>query len=212
MLDDDVTGGWYGKAKQYWSRVPATIDGVLGGEEHVHEIDIRESRAFLESVDLRGRERALDCAAGIGRVSKHLLCPLFKITDVMEPRQHLLETAKSQLSSELVGDFMLDSMERVTLRHQYDVIVMQWAAGYLPDTDFVSFLSRCKAALKPHGIVFLKDNLRRRSALDEEEGCVTRSDKSYKAIFSAAGLTCIKECRQREWPEDLLPVKMYALR
>jgi protein N-terminal methyltransferase len=51
---------------QYWNNAPATVNGVLGGMEHVHEDDIRESRAFLESLDGVGRERALDCAAGPG--------------------------------------------------------------------------------------------------------------------------------------------------
>ena len=57
----DPAKGWYGKSLSYWEKVPATIGGVLGGMDHVHEADIRESRAFIESIADVGRVRALDC-------------------------------------------------------------------------------------------------------------------------------------------------------
>eukprot|EP00741_Cyanophora_paradoxa_P014757 tig00020824_g14235.t1 len=41
---------WYGDAKDYWSKVDATVDGVLGGYGKVDGIDIRGSAAFLEAL------------------------------------------------------------------------------------------------------------------------------------------------------------------
>jgi protein N-terminal methyltransferase len=201
------------KALQYWQNAPATIDGVLGGMEHVHEMDIRESKAFLESLSRVGRERALDCAAGIGRISKHLLCPLFKLTDILEPFEHMMNRAKAELPGESVGEFLSTSMQRLVFRHTYDVVAIQWAAAYLTDEDLVSFLTRCKGALKPHGVIFLKDNVSSRDnrELDEDDNSQARSDRQYKYLFASAGLKCVKERRQQEWPPELFEAKLYAL-
>jgi protein N-terminal methyltransferase len=202
------------RMRRYWANAPPTIDGVLGGMGHVHEIDIRDSRAFLESLELPGRDRAIDCAAGIGRVSKHLLCPMFKLTDVMEPMEHMLNAAKAELPASAVGEFLCCSMGDAVFRHSYDLVAIQWAAAYLADDDLVSFLSRCKAALKPGGLIFLKDNVSSRNnrSPDEDDRSVARSNGQYKAIFAAANVTCIKEQRQRQWPSDLYEARMYALR
>jgi protein N-terminal methyltransferase len=199
---------------QYWNNAPPTVDGVLGGMEHVHEDDIRESRAFLESLDGVGRERALDCAAGIGRVSKYLLCPLFRLTDVMEPVTRMMETAKAELPKESIGEFLECSMQQMTFRHSYDVIAIPWAAAYLLDDDLVPFLSRCKNSLRTNGVIFLKDNISSRdnSARDVDDNGLARSDRQYKTLFAKAGLLCVQERVQLNWPKDLFQAKMYALR
>jgi protein N-terminal methyltransferase len=201
------------KSLEYWQNAPATVDGVLGGMEHVHEIDIRESKAFLESLPFVGRARALDCAAGIGRISKHLLCPLFNLTDVLEPFEHMINRAKAELPPESVGEFLRTSMQQVVFRHTYDVIAIQWAAAYLTDDDLVSFLTRGKTALKPQGVIFLKDNVsfRDNRDLDADDNSQARSDRQYKYLFASAGLRCVKDRRQEEWPRDLFQAKMYAL-
>ena len=46
--------------------------------------------------------RALDCGAGIGRVSKRVLLPLFSEVDLVEQNQTFLEKAKTYLVSELL--------------------------------------------------------------------------------------------------------------
>ena len=201
------------RALNYWSTAPATIDGVLGGMEHVHEIDIRESAAFLESLDLAGRDRALDCGAGIGRNSKHLLCPRFKVTDLLEPFEHMLGIAKSQLPADRIGDLLAIPIEKATLRNTYDLIALLWVVVYLEDDPLVAFLSQCKTALRPGGLIFLKDNISsRRRRLVEEDNSHIRSDRQYKDLFERAGLKCIQERVQQEWPDDLFQAKMYALR
>src|SRR5262245_1860113 len=205
---------FYEKTSRYWAEVAPTINGVLGGMEHVHEDDIRESKAFLESLTSVGRDRALDCGAGIGRVSKYLLCPLFRTTDVMERSSQMLAAAKVNLPRESVGEFFAESMERAVLRNTYDVIVLQWVAAYLQDDDLMLFLSRCREALKANGVIFLKDNVSTddKLAINREDHSRIRSDKHYKVIFAQCGITCVKEARQQRWPRDLFPAKMYALR
>ena len=204
---------WYEKTRRYWSDVEPTINGVLGGMEHVHEDDIRESKAFLESLPLLGRERALDCGAGIGRVSKLLLCPLFRTTDVMERSPQMLAAAKAALLSESVGEFLEESIETVVFRNSYDVIAMQWVAAYIKDDDLIAFLSRCKTALNPGGIIYIKDNVASDNHLfvTRDDFSRIRPDRDYKVIFDKSGLRCIREARQQKWPRDLCAARMYAL-
>lgn len=46
---------------------------------------------------------------------------------------------------------------------------------YLSDSDFVSFFSRCKAALNPNGVIVVKDNVARSGfVLDLDDCSVTR--------------------------------------
>ncbi|RNF12741.1 SAM-dependent methyltransferase [Trypanosoma rangeli] len=211
----DSETGWYGKSLQYWSKVPATVSGVLGGMEHIHDVDVKESRAFITSLPDRGTAHALDCGAGIGRITKCLLCSLYTVTDVLEPVPSMLEKAKEELKGYPVGEFLLFSMETVQLKpNTYDLIVIQWTAIYLTDDDFVKFLAHCKTALTSKGYIFFKENCSfdERFVVDKEDSSLTRSDAHYKRIFAAAGVNVVKEAIQNDWPEELFKVKMYALR
>jgi protein N-terminal methyltransferase len=93
------------------------------------------------------------------------------------------------------------------------VVWVQWVFGHLTDADGVSFLARCKSALKPHGVICLKENTISDSAfcVDKEDSSITRSGPYYKELFRLAGLEVVLEVRQREFPADLYPVYMYAL-
>lgn len=75
---------WYSSAAEYWdseANCPLSDDGVLGGYGKLTEVDVQGSNQFLDSLyEMRlefGRDRAVDCGAGIGRVAKHLLLPRF---------------------------------------------------------------------------------------------------------------------------------------
>ena len=63
---------WYKGCVDYWDRQPTTVDGVLGGYGDIHEVESDTSRAMI----IRFRHlmpstgAALDCGAGIGRISK----------------------------------------------------------------------------------------------------------------------------------------------
>lgn len=219
-LDDRKTG-WYGKAIDYWSKVPATRDGVLGGLSEIHEVDVKESILFLKAVTVAhnlGRARALDCGAGIGRLTKHVLLPLgFAKVDLLEPLQHMVDEA---LNKELVedkdriGTAFVTSMQKVQLTELYDVILIQWAAIYLTDNDFISFLKHCAEHLAPDGIVYFKENCSAGTdfVVDKDDSSLTRSDLHYKKIFAAANMHVVAETNQRDWPKTLFLVKMYALR
>lgn len=210
----DKSKGWYGKALSYWEKTPATVSGVLGGMDHINARDLKASKAFIESLEGVGRSRALDCGAGIGRISKALLMPIFETVDILEPVEHMVEQAKKELDPAKLGRVYLTSMEKAELPEKtYDVIVIQWAAIYLTDIDFVSFLKRCKQALLPGGIIFFKENCSCDDTflVDKDDSSLTRSDNHYKEIFKAAGVVLVKEQVQPNWPSDLMTVKMYGL-
>ena len=61
----------------------------------MHGIDVRDSSAFLDALIPKGsRGRALDCGAGIGRVSTGMLVPAgFKTVDVQDIVQSFIDQA-----------------------------------------------------------------------------------------------------------------------
>mmetsp|Transcript_71731 Transcript_71731/g.134153 ORF Transcript_71731/g.134153 Transcript_71731/m.134153 type:complete len:95 (+) Transcript_71731:41-325(+) len=85
---------------------------------------------------------------------------------------------------------------------------------YLPDDDLIAWLRRCKEALRPAGVMCVKENVVIQGVwhVDREDNSIMRTDEQYKAVFSSAGLEVIAEAIQENWPKTLFPVKMYALR
>ena len=75
------------------------------------------------------------------------------------------------------------------------------------------FLKRARSALEKEGIIVVKENHCFEGFLvDKEDYSVSRCADLYKKIFSEAGLSIIEEREQREWPAELLDVKMYILK
>ena len=74
------------KIIQYWDEQPATISGILGGYENINKPDILTSQKMLEKTRayISGYNTALDCGAGIGRVSEAVLIPTFDTVDLLE--------------------------------------------------------------------------------------------------------------------------------
>ncbi|XP_069149385.1 alpha N-terminal protein methyltransferase 1 isoform X2 [Solanum lycopersicum] len=180
---------WYNKGINYWQGVEATVDGVLGGYGHVNTPDIKASEDFLNSILAerfpdagRGRHLVtLDCGSGIGRITKNLLIRYFN------------------------EEFTPDA-------ERYDVIWVQWCIGHLADDDFIAFFKRAKVGLKPGGLFVLKENIARTGfVLDKEDKSITRSDSYFKELFKQCGLHIYKMKDQKEFPDELFAVKMYAL-
>lgn len=148
--DNDIS---YESAQKYWSDIPATVDGVLGGFGFISDIDIEGSRIFLESLLSCNKapctDLALDCGAGIGRITKNLLLPYFQLVDVVEPDSKFIKTIKNY-----VGEHQskIDTLYEVGLQDfnpvkRYDVIWNQWVLGYLLDQDLIAYLKRCRYIL-----------------------------------------------------------------
>ena len=135
-----------------------------------------ESRQFLIDVLKKSRSstttefgtenlkqmHALDCGAGIGRVSKTLLMPLFGKVDLLESNSRFLEKAAELLCNEpAFGKSFCQTLQSFIIPQQrYDIIWIQWVLGYLTDDDLVAFLQRAREALKlSPGMIYVKENI-----------------------------------------------------
>ncbi|XP_026492374.2 alpha N-terminal protein methyltransferase 1-like [Vanessa tameamea] len=217
LYNDDSK--FYKKAAKYWANVPATIDGVLGGYGYISGIDIDGSKVFLNHilslVNPPNRKLALDCGAGIGRVSRNLLMPYFLKVDLVEQDEKFINTAK-----QLIGEYntKLGTLYQIGLHHfkpqkQYDVVWCQWVLGHLSDYDLINFLERCSNNLARRGVIVVKENISPSDEVeyDEDDSSVTRPYRSMLNIFEEANLSLIKSDLQTGFPDGLYPVHMFAL-
>lgn len=74
---------------------------MLGGFASISYCDVQGSSHFLQQVfrtkPSPGKTYALDCGAGIGRVSKNLLINFFDKVDLVEQDERFCEEAKAAL-------------------------------------------------------------------------------------------------------------------
>ncbi len=70
---------------------------MLGGYEAIHEVESDTSRAMINSFKhmMPGMNYALDCGAGIGRITKEVLKPMFDVVDLVEPSSVQLDEARN---------------------------------------------------------------------------------------------------------------------
>ncbi|KAG7273755.1 hypothetical protein CRUP_003255 [Coryphaenoides rupestris] len=125
---------FYSNAEVYWRDVPPTVDGMLGGYGSISNVDLNGSKAFLKKFTGEGDGKAgttcaLDCGAGIGRITKRLLLPLFQTVDLVDVTQEFLDQAKTYLGEEgcRVGHYFCTGLQDfVPEPGRYDIIWIQW--------------------------------------------------------------------------------------
>lgn len=229
---------FYKDAQQYWKQIPATIDGMLGGFSSINFTDIRGSQDFLKEIfkmkPSPNKNLVLDCGAGIfwllvfrhliyyitisgiGRVTKHLLIPIFHKVDVVEQDEHFANSVKEYVgNSPKLGTIYNQGLQEFQPESmRYDVIWSQWVLGHLTNDDFVNFFQRCGQALTKNGIVIVKENVTSTDAIDidEVDSSVTRPLGMVKALFARSGLRIIKMVRQNNFPSGIFPVYMFAMK
>eukprot|EP01079_Euglenida_sp_SAG-EU17-18_P006119 gene6119-1094_t len=106
--------GWNDRVDAYWKTQAASVDGVLGGLTRIEEADVKHSHEFIHQMFPKleerrakyGKLRALDCGAGIGRVTRDVLCKYFDCTDLLEQAPHMLKQAKSVVPADKDKDTM----------------------------------------------------------------------------------------------------------
>ncbi|XP_070286580.1 N-terminal Xaa-Pro-Lys N-methyltransferase 1 isoform X2 [Myotis yumanensis] len=212
---------FYSKAKTYWKDVPPTVDGMLGGYGHISSIDINSSRKFLqrflrEGPNQTGTSCALDCGAGIGRITKRLLLPLFRAVDMVDVTEDFLAKAKTYLGEEgkRVRNYFCCGLQDFSPEpNSYDVIWIQWVIGHLTDQHLAEFLRRCKQGLRPNGIIVIKDNMAQEGViLDDVDSSVCRDLEVVHGIVRSAGLSLLAQERQENLPDEIYHVYSLALR
>lgn len=218
---------WYKKSEAYWKTQSPSLPGMLGGLDKLHKRDIAASKRFLRGVKPE-YGRVLDVGAGIGRVTKALLAPLFEKVDMLEQSEEYMKESEEYLKDVgNVGERYVCGMQEfrsegfVTRRgvewsertNMYDVIWVQWCVIYLTDDDFVEFFVELFKCLKDGGVICVKDNVAKKGFLvDKEDSSVMRCDAYMKYLFAKAGLHPFKAARQNDFPSHIYPVRTYALR
>ncbi|XP_058791828.1 N-terminal Xaa-Pro-Lys N-methyltransferase 1 [Phymastichus coffea] len=211
---------FYIKAAKYWEKIPATVDGMLGGFGFISHTDIAGSKKFLKSLfsneDLKiERQYALDCGAGIGRITGNLLSKFFDKVDLVEQNPKFLEQAKSYLkhSTSRVGRFHSVGLQDFCPEpKKYDVIWCQWVLGHLNDEDLIKFFQNCRQGLKKNGILIVKENVTtsNKKEIDKEDSSCTRPKAELLEVIEKSGFKVVREERQCHMPDGLYPVYMFA--
>jgi protein N-terminal methyltransferase len=233
---------WYDKAADFYeTHCPPTIDGVLGGFASISDVDLQGSRQFVQdlcachhhyTIDFSSGA-AVECGAGIGRVTKGLLLDLgVTQCDLVESSARLLYEAPEYLGDDKASKcrFYHCGLQDWEPREQfYSIIWIQWVLCYLTDDDTVAFLKRCSQGLiradkdkedtdSNHrgggGVIVLKENTcgdNQTFVVDNEDASVCRSLPYWLKLVEKAGLRVIMQRIQSDFPEDLFPVPMLAL-
>uniref|UniRef100_A0A1A7XAD1 protein N-terminal methyltransferase n=1 Tax=Iconisemion striatum TaxID=60296 RepID=A0A1A7XAD1_9TELE len=219
IVEDETS--FYSNAEDYWKEVPPTVDGMLGGYGSISSIDINGSKAFLKKFIGVGEGKtgsgcALDCGAGIGRITKRLLLPLFQTVDLVDVTKEFLDKARSYLGEDgkrVENYFCCGLQDFVPETGRYDVIWIQWVIGHLTDDHLVDFLRRCQKGLRPNGLVVIKDNVSYEGIVpDEVDSSVCRDLEIVRRLVSRAGLRIVHEEQQMNFPKEIYQVHMLALR
>ncbi|CUM65690.1 uncharacterized protein PRCAT00003338001 [Priceomyces carsonii] len=220
----------YEDAIEYWSNVPASVNGVLGGfgeQTQVPRVDIVGSSTFLRKLKTRMEctenqgKLTIEMGAGIGRVTRDLLWKISDRCDLLEPVVPFLNQMETELNmvrergklGEIYRMGMQDWICPQAKIGKYWLIWCQWCVGQLPDVEFIEFLKRCKNALMENGTIIVKENIApEEDIFDETDSSVTRSDEKFRFLFKEAGLKLIASDLQKGLPRELYPVRMYCLK
>ncbi|KAL2837856.1 alpha-N-methyltransferase NTM1 [Aspergillus pseudoustus] len=215
----------------YWNGVPATSNAMLamlGNYPWYTRIDLRGSKTFLNKIrrmisgaTTEGKlKSAVDCGAGVGRVTEGFLSHVCEVVDAVEPVEKF--TAVLQASplkaSGAVGNVYVMGIEEWVPEKKYDLIWTQFCVGHVTDVQLGTYLVRCRKALVETGVIVFKENISTDpngwDMYDEEDSSVTRTDGKFRALFKEAGLNVIASELQLGFPKNfkLLPVRFYALR
>ncbi|XP_048831952.1 N-terminal Xaa-Pro-Lys N-methyltransferase 2 isoform X1 [Brienomyrus brachyistius] len=212
---------FYARAQNFYKGVEASEEGMMGGFIEISEIDLEGSRQFLKKFvggpGKAGTKCALDCGCGIGRVAKNVLLPVFETLEMADMIEDFLMHAHERYlgsDADRIESYYCYNLQDLTPPlKKYDVIWMQWVACHLTDNDLMKFLIRCKASLRPDGIIVIKDNMARQGCkLDPIDSSLIRHLDIVKAIILKAGLEILGVEKQQGFPEQIVPVWMIAMK
>lgn len=222
----------YNDAIDYWSSVPASVNGVLGGfgeQTSVPKADIVGSSTFCRKLQARMvcpegyKKLTIDMGAGIGRITRDFLWKISDTCDLLEPVKPFVAQMGPELQQVAakgkLGDIYDIGMQEWAPAPekvgQYWLVWCQWCVGQLPDDELVQFWIRCREALIGNGIgtMIVKENIApEEDIFDETDSSVTRTDAKFRQLFQEAGFKLIASDVQKGLPKELYPVRMYCLK
>ena len=196
---------------------------------------LRKSSSYYSTT--KRLPRVLDCGAGIGRVTAGFLGKVAETVDVVEPdagfagevgklRVRGRDSGKGESGKGegeglvldpgcTLGEVYTSPLQSWTPSHSYDLVWVQWCLGHLTNSEVTGFLSRAKGCVRQGGWIVVKENMSTdgegKDVYDEVDSSVTRTDGCFRRLFGEAGLRVVKTEVQRGLPEELYPVRCYAL-
>ena len=210
-------------ALAYWSSTEPTVNGVLGGYPQVSRVDLQGSKNFLAKLRRQSKHfppskgklrRAVDCGAGIGRITEGFLRDVAEVVDIVEPVVSFTDQIKDKPGVGEIYNIGLEDWhpDRDGLG-PYDLIWNQWCVGQLNDKQFVEYLQRLPKVLSEGGLIIVKENLSNsgEDVYDETDSSVTRTDEKFRLLFEEAGLKLVRTELQKGMVEGLYPVRCYGL-
>lgn len=163
---------FYEKTKEYWKRVNTSDVVEYTFNPAAAAGDERQSRNFISMLRQKGwlrpqepnkrngrtyKTRALDCGAGIGRVTQNVLLTAFDEVDLVELTASAIAAARRNIEASANDVRRVGQLGRtynVPLQdfvpeagRTYDLIWLQWVTEYLTDADIVTLLMRLRSAL-----------------------------------------------------------------
>lgn len=210
---------FYSNAQKYWSNIEPTIDGMLGGLSMIDATDVKGSTQFLNELfkakPSPKSQRALDCGAGIGRITKNVLVNYFDCVDLVEQDENFVRKASEYLGTndKRIGTiFNMGLQDFIPAENTYDVIWCQWVLGHLTDADLSDFFKRCTAGLAKNGCIIIKENFTSTDdfCIDAKDSSVTRSLRVTKSILESVNLRIVKMVKQSNFIQGLFPVYTIA--
>ena len=226
---------WYKTLNKYWKNKKANIDDMLGGmTKQIHKIDIETSIEIVQSYwpvlidrnnkqdknekDLEDRYYALDCGAGIGRVTQFVLGPLFDCVDLVEINRDFCKVCKQTIGKKkYFGNIIAKSLHTfIPQTNHYHCIWCQWTLEHLSDDDLITFLKHCKNALNKsskYSYCVFKENVCTNNLfyVDNNGSSIIRHQTVFIDIFEKAGLNIVKILDQKGFPKHLWPQKIFVL-
>lgn len=205
---------WYKGSVKFWNDQPQTFDGMLQGYGKIHATESDSSIRFIRQSPIAGFRRAIDMGAGIGRVSKAVLLPLFAEVDLCEPAASLITKAKENVPG--VRKFYECGMQEFEYERSYDCVWVQWCAMYLTDKDLLAFLHKTRQNLTPaidskSGLLFVKENVSDEAILDNQDNSVMRTEKQFEALFSDSNFRVVQKSYQKGMPKELSKIACWVL-
>lgn len=231
-LWDSTEVGWHDRNVRFWKSQAANVRGTTGGGVSTEDLAFSK-HIVLELAQKRPAKfsRALDCGAGIGRVTDKVLRTCCRHVDLLEFVKKHLDKARASLGDGKSGcrfGFHCNSAQKFNIGQAgYDLVWCQWLLMYLTDGDAVDFLRRAGAGLTEGGVLLVKENVStsdKATYFDDADGelwlegvslgapisCV-RTPIHYEQLFELAGLHIVEEWRQSGSERGIMDMNLWSL-
>lgn len=215
-IQEECKEQWYNANSLWWESGygGSTDDEAMIGDTD-GETDGLDGLTFLDRVISIAPKfklnNCLDCGAGVGRITKHVLLKRFKHVTLLEANLHWSVRSRAYLGRKRANQctFINDKLENLSNIlpvKSVDLIWFQWCLQYVTDIDAIAILTAAGKGLTSTGLIILKENKPTvgttgssrldRFQMDTPSGTdgrfdITRPAKHHRFLFQKAGLQVV---------------------